>query len=69
MAKNNRKQWFIDRIGKIIFRSETTCKCSVCNSGFNNGILIKNELQANYLYDVECDMTACGHFLNYRDEK
>ena len=26
----NRKQWFIDRIGKRVYRGQTSCQCETC---------------------------------------
>lgn len=47
------KQWFIDRIGKRVYRDETICNCDTCVDGMKNGVFIKDELQAIYMYDAQ----------------
>lgn len=49
-----RKQWFIDRIGKRIYRNESFCECHICQEVSKNGLVICNIDQAIYLHDVEC---------------
>ena len=52
------KQWFIDRIGKVVYRTDTLCPCYMCEDAYNNGLLIKDDMQAQYLFSVEaeCDI-------------
>jgi hypothetical protein len=52
----NDKQWFIDRIGKRVYRDKNTCDCEMCNDVFENGLIIKNETHATYLYDVQHEL-------------
>lgn len=66
---SDREKWFIDRIGKVVFRNKTTCKCKVCDSVYENGLTIEDNLHASYLYDCETIYTAEGHPLKYFDEK
>lgn len=49
----DRLQWFKDRIGKRVYRGKTTCTCSICDGVSKEGLIIQDELHANYLYDVE----------------
>lgn len=63
------KQWFLDRIGKRIYRDEETCKCSSCQEFTKEGIIILNDEHAYYLYLVQNDYANENIFLNYRDEK
>lgn len=49
----NDKHWFIERIGKKVYRSNVGCKCSVCNDNYTNGLIIIDELHAIYLYDIQ----------------
>lgn len=61
----NRQQWFIDRIGKRVFRTKQTCKCETCEAIFNNGIVIEDRDHAIYLHDVENDL----HLTTYYETK
>ena len=63
-----RKQWFIDRIGKRVFREETSCPCESCKRISNEGLIINDEMHAIYLQDIEYMYNAEGHKLTYRDE-
>jgi hypothetical protein len=58
------KKWFIDRIGKRVYRTESSCKCQTCVDVFINGLVISDEMHADYLY-------CCQNELNlfYFDEK
>ncbi len=51
-----RKQWFIDRIGKRVFRPPVNCQCDSCKSGHLNGILILDETHADCLYSCEGEL-------------
>ena len=53
---SNDKQWFIDRIGKRVYRDKYTCECKICMDVFENGLIIKNEMHATYLYDVQHEL-------------
>lgn len=59
-----RKQWFIDRIGKRVYRDATSCKCPICKSGGEHGVFINDKLHALYLQDCEFDLE-----IKYRDKK
>jgi hypothetical protein len=50
-----RRQWFIDRIGKTLYRKKTTCDCESCKKVCVNGIEVLDKDHANYLHDVECN--------------
>lgn len=65
----DRKQWFIDRIGKRVFRNKTTCTCLVCKSVYDKGWLIEDENEAIYLYDMEGCAAYDGEQLMYFDTK
>ena len=62
------KNWFIDRIGKRIFRDSAGCECDSCKDIMKNGFLIKDKEHAGYLYDVQGHFYVEGVKLNYRDE-
>lgn len=65
----NRKQWFLDRVGKKVYRNDNGCKCPICEDVAYNGIIIGSAMHANYLYDIECGYNADGHPLKYTDHK
>jgi hypothetical protein len=50
---NTRKQWFIERIGKRVFRTAGTCTCDTCQRVEREGLLIEDNCHAVYLVDVE----------------
>ena len=55
-----RKKWFSDRVGKIIFRSKTTCPCAVCESVYQNGLLIESKIHGDYAMSCEGESWADG---------
>ena len=55
------RQWFIDRIGKKVYRCDLKCACEVCQSG-KKGILIEDYDQACYMNDCKGEMG-----INYYD--
>jgi len=57
-------QWYIDRIGKRVYRTEASCKCNVCKKVGEIGLIITDELHAQYLFDCQNEL---GLF--YFDEK
>jgi len=60
-------QWFIDRISKRIYRNKTTCKCGVCAHVYTDGLVVDDELHANYLYDCVGISNHEGFPLQYFD--
>jgi hypothetical protein len=64
-----RAQWFIDRIGKRVFRNVNTCSCGVCKSVYENGVVISDSRHADYIWLCEGDSTAEGFPLRYFDTK
>lgn len=58
------KKWFVDRIGKRVFRTKSSCQCATCSDVFINGLVIADEMHADYLY---CCQTGLNLF--YFDEK
>ncbi len=47
------KQWFIDRIGKRIYRKNNICNCPVCIKVHKEGLIITDKDHAIYLYDCQ----------------
>jgi len=61
------EQWFIDRIGKRIYRDDDFCSCPNCPRIAKEGFIISDEYHARELYVVQMDWIADGTELNYRD--
>lgn len=61
------QQWFIDRIGKTIYRSENGCSCKTCKEVNSNGLVIRDEMHASYLYDIQYEYEIDGIYLDYRE--
>ena len=66
--KNNREQWFIDRIGKRVFRNSFGCECQGCIDVVDNGIMIESEIQADYLCMNECGSEANIRYFDTKEE-
>lgn len=67
-----REQWFVDRIGKIVFRNDTNCndgECKICLHVYENGLLIDDRMHALYLAELEYLYNAEGFPLLYADTK
>ena len=47
------KQWFINRIGKRIYRKNNICNCRICVHVHEEGLIIIDENHATYLYDCQ----------------
>lgn len=65
------KEWFMERIGKKIYRDtqgEKHC-CDTCKSTVEKGMFIYDEMHADYLACTDVDFAAEGIYSNYRDEK
>lgn len=61
------KKWFINRIGKRIFRDWFKC-CKHCDEVAENGLIVSDEQHADYIWLCQMlgDNNKC---LNYRDKK
>ena len=66
---SDREQWFLDRIGKTVWRNRTSCKCHVCDRVYKEGLHISEEMHAYYLCDMEAAANAEGVPLKYFDTK
>lgn len=64
-----REKWFIERIGKRVYRNETSCQCIVCKGVAENGLIIHDKMHADYLYDCESESNGEGIPLRYFDTK
>lgn len=66
---NERQQWFIDRIGKIVYRNYDGCSCHICHHIYNYGLAIDDKYHAHYLCEIEFSFNADGCPLRYFDTK
>jgi|GEM_PF-3329720 len=66
---NERLQWFLDRIGKRVFRNHAGCPCVICKKVYEQGFVIVDASHAEYVHDNEADYAASGHPLRYFDTK
>lgn len=69
MYKPRNKQWFLDRIGKRIYRDKLSCDCDTCNNNEAHGLIVCDELHANYLSMIDHDYALEGTYCNYRDKQ
>ena len=55
MSKNNPHplEWFIERIGKRVYRTKSSCPCPSCASVGVRGLIIFNEMHADYLFTIQ----------------
>lgn len=62
-----RLQWFLDRIGKTVYRNKTTCPCAPCAEVYQQGLHIGDAMHADYLYDFEGQSNYADRPLEYFD--
>lgn len=62
----DREKWFIERVGKVIWRNKTNCPCSVCEDVYNNGLYLMDEGHASYVFCTESEYDV---FLKYFETK
>jgi hypothetical protein len=55
-GKVRKLKWFKDRVGKRVFRNESSCKCSFCTFNQKNGLIINDETHAQYLFDIQNEL-------------
>ena len=49
----DRRKWFVDKIGKRVWRTKSSCKCEHCKKVYEKGLKIHDDLHADYLYCIE----------------
>lgn len=64
----DRKQWFIDRIGKVVY-ANSICTCDYCKLWYDSGVEIFDKDAAINLYDFEVLYQNEGKRLKYFDTK
>lgn len=70
MTYEDRRQWFLERVGKVVYRNRTTCKCALCDIVYREGLTIEDKFHAGYVHDMEGDGGTIRYFdtLEERDE-
>ncbi len=53
IENEKRRNWFLDRVGTMVYRNKTKCECSLCNFFYSEGVLILDHTHAMYLFDAE----------------
>lgn len=48
-----REEWLLLRVGKIVYRPQTSCPCPICRDVYEKGVLITDEWHATHLADWE----------------
>lgn len=66
---SEREKWFIDRIGKIIFRTDNICQCKICKDVAINGLYLIDKGHALYVAETEAEYNFEGIPLKYFDTK
>jgi hypothetical protein len=75
MVKQSKKykpkpyKWFLERIGKRIYRDSDGCHCRTCNDIVRKGLVIADKNHAQYLAEVDAEFAESGTHLNYKDKK
>ncbi len=64
-----RERWFIDRVGKRVYRNQDTCDCPVCISVYKNGLTIADDYHALYLSEIEAISAIENEPVKYFDTK
>jgi hypothetical protein len=64
----NNKKWFLDRIGKRVYRNNIPC-CDVCERIYQEGLIIHDEQHAGYLCDIVGEYNYEGTPIQYFDTK
>lgn len=49
----NRLTWFKRHVGRTIFRTHNGCECRGCGIIYAEGQIVRNQVHARYLYDME----------------
>lgn len=52
-------------IGKRVFRTKNTCGCKICADVYENGLVIGDEMHADYLNEMEGCAQQEGHDVKY----
>ena len=58
-------KWFIERVGKNVYRDTNGCNCCTCKEAETDGVQIRTKSHAEYMFDMQ----FAHDNLNYRDKK
>jgi len=61
-----RLNWFKSKIGQRLYRNKINIDCCKhCDKVARNGLVVNDDMHANYLFDMEMEYNHCGHPLMY----
>lgn len=61
--------WFLERIGIRIYPSGYPCQCDSCKKYHENGFVMRDEMEADYIYSERSELAAEGVKVEYFDSK
>ena len=61
------KKWFLDRVGKKVYRTKTPCDCEPCTRCFYEGLIIADKDHAQYVFDIKSEYNNDGANVAYFD--
>lgn len=62
--QNNNLEWFLERIGKRVYRPKTSCNSHKCTMVYENGLVIEDKQHAQYLFDIQNELGRIYYFDN-----
>lgn len=62
-------EWFIQRVGNKVYRDAIPSDNIFSKKLGSTPVIIRDELHAQYLFDIQNDFIADGVNLNYRDTR
>jgi hypothetical protein len=65
----NREDWFLERIGKRVFRTQNGCTCESCLRTYHDGIIIMDKEHAHTMFVAESEYQYNGLRMIYFDSK
>lgn len=54
--ETNDLEWFLNKINKRIYRKKNIFECAFCLDVFKNGLIIKDKLHAEYIYECQIEL-------------
>ena len=51
---DDRKKWFLDRIGKTVYPNNMNCDCEECQKVLKEGLFLETEIDALSAFQQEC---------------
>uniref|UniRef100_A0A6M3MER1 Uncharacterized protein n=1 Tax=viral metagenome TaxID=1070528 RepID=A0A6M3MER1_9ZZZZ len=61
------EKWFINRIGKKVWRTMNTCDCLTCRKAYRDGLIIFDKMHVDYLH--LCSETQGIRYFDTKEER